>query len=238
MDSTVQYFDKRATEYLYALNIAPDALSEEWVTAVQMCDLQAGHALLTIPSSCERIRPYLPPDVKLYQFETTLTLAQNTDIPCCSFDAIPLPDQSIDRILCLATLHHETENSRMGFYKECLRLLRPGGKLIIGDVEVGTGLAGWLNTFVDQHNPYGHTGMFFTEDDMAPLRHAGFQTCSVHRTDYTWNFCDRQTMIEFTRHLFMLECSDEEIWNGLSLYLSPTDINYRMGLLYIVGLRP
>lgn len=219
------YFNNRALSYLDALDRYPTVLHHEYQTAVMMSDIHPGHTLLTIPSSCERINPYLPPSVSLIQYETCADLAKHTDIPLCEWGNIPVADQTVDRILSIASLHHCSDAERLSFYNECKRILKPDGKLIIGDVEKGTGLDGWLNTFVDKYNPYGHKGVFFTEND-APH---GFIT-EIHRTAYPWIFSSNSEMIDFTKRLFMLECDDKTILDGISKYIP----NYQMGLLYFI----
>jgi SAM-dependent methyltransferase len=229
------YFDNRAVRYLKALDMCPNALEEEYKTAVAQCDLHAGNVLLTIPSSCERIMSYLPEDVRLIQYETTKTLSKLTSIPYCTFQSIPEPSESIDRILCLASLHHLTSEERTAFYKECIRLLRPGGKLIIGDVEASSGLASWLNVFVDKYNPFGHKGIFFdVVHDTEHIRQSGFANVSSCPTSYKWRFESDSELLEFIRELFMLECDDATLLNGIDTYLSRENNTIGMGLLYFI----
>ncbi len=194
--------------------------------------------MLTIPSACEPVKPYLPTDVHLIQFETNRELAKQTGINLSSFSSIPVSNASVDRILCLASLHHATPEERRAFYTEARRILRPGGKLIIGDVEAGSPLASWLNVFVDQHNPYGHTGIFFTEQDAQLLSACGFTNVEMNLTSYDWTFSTPSQAILFTRDLFMLNCSDEDIRKGLTEYLKYTGSAYTMGLLYFIESLP
>jgi SAM-dependent methyltransferase len=44
-------------------------------------------------------------------------------------ESIPLPDASVDRVLCRAVLHHLPDAQRV--YREFARLLRPGGRLLL-----------------------------------------------------------------------------------------------------------
>jgi predicted SAM-dependent methyltransferase len=232
-----EYFDKRALSYLQALDDYPHAMSNEYTTAVDMCSLEENHVLVTIPSSCERIQSYLPQSVTLIQFETTKTLSDITGISFCQWGSIPLPSASVDRILCMASLHHCNDEERLQFYRECFRILRAGGKLIVADVEKDSNLSYWLNTFVDKYNPYGHNGVFFSKEDVSLFEIVGFQVKTAH-TEYPWIFNTKDDMIKFTQMLFMLNADNDTIYQGIQKYLSPTENSYSMGILYFICSKP
>lgn len=50
-------------------------------------------------------------------------------------EAIPLPDESVDHVICNGVLNLSPRKSRA--LAECARVLRPGGKLTVGDLTVG-----------------------------------------------------------------------------------------------------
>ena len=235
-------FTARAKSYLSALDAYPSVLANEFMVAINLCALQHGQTLLTIPSSCERVDAYIPSElaIKHIAFETNKELSDLTHTAYCTFDSILHNDNSVDTILSLATLHHCTNDERARFYKEAMRLLRPGGRLIIGDVARGSDQDRWLNIFVHTHNPLGHKGMFWSSDDMALLESCGFSvTQSLQH--YTWNFPDTSSMYDFVRKLFYIhQASDETIHNGLRDYLHADFVNhsFQWSLIYFIASRP
>jgi ubiquinone/menaquinone biosynthesis C-methylase UbiE len=69
------------------------------------------------------------------------TLFSNADVDepiFASASAIPLPDQSIDAVVCFYSIHHmtgntwaETRQEVLGAFREFRRILRPGGRLAV-----------------------------------------------------------------------------------------------------------
>jgi SAM-dependent methyltransferase len=165
--------------------------------------------ILNIPSGGihlkEHIDRIIPNPTTYYCFETSPDFAKYyQECKLCSYDQIPLPDQSIDRMIVLACLHHLQKKERLNFYRECQRLLTKNGRLIIGDVIKGSPQDRWLNQFVNQWNSAGHCGLFFDEDDKKDLEEAGF-TVESHRSSYEWRFRDETEMVDFVLNLFGLD---------------------------------
>lgn len=52
-----------------------------------------------------------------------------------SADALPFPDGSFDAVLCTMVLHHLPPATRLGALAEMQRVLRPGGSIVIADLE-------------------------------------------------------------------------------------------------------
>ena len=221
-------FSKRAESYLSALSKYPDVLEKEFSCAIRECKLQRGETLLTIPSSCEKVEKYIPADLNIHYiaFETNKELAELTNTNQCSFDHIPCKEQTVDTILSLASLHHCTNEERVQFYKEAKRILKPGGKLIIGDVLLDSDQDKWLNIFVNKHNPVGHTGKFWTAEDAILIQSVGF-TVTHTIQEYTWDFSDNNAIYDFVRKLFSIHsASDEDLYDGLTKYLHADFTNH------------
>ena len=233
-------FTKRAESYLSALLKYPTVLTNEFRNAIAVCNLQYGQTLLTVPSSCEKIDT--PPELSIIHipFETNKELSRLTNTPYCKFNSIPCNDNSIDKILSLASLHHCTNDERQEFYKEALRLLKPGGQLIIGDVLKHSDQDTWLNEFVNKYNSIGHRGEFWSEEDAGLLQSCGFSVRTVIK-DYAWNFTDIQSMYDFTRRLFSVDlASDNDIHQGLQNYLHADfkNCSFPWKLMYFIASRP
>lgn len=214
-------FSRRGHMYKYATETYPGALSTELQTAVRVCALKPGDTLLNVPAACVNLEPYLPPDVNYVRYETNKPFADMTGIPHCSLFDIPMADNSVDVILSLASLHHATDEERDAFYAEAMRILKPGGRLIIGDVLRGSAQDSWLNTFVNMYNSAGHQGKFWSAEDTELLDYHGFHTrVSIHT--YTWPFLSESDMLDFCKHLFGLDLATEaKIRSGIQQFLSP-----------------
>jgi SAM-dependent methyltransferase len=237
-----QLFSKRAKSYLSAIDTYPNVLDNEFLTAIQVCNLQHGQTLLTIPSSCEKLENYIPSvlNIQHVALETNKELASLTGKTYCTFDSIPINNNSVDTILSLATLHHCTHDERIHFYEEACRILKPGGQLIIGDVLKDSDQDRWLNIFVNKYNSLGHKGVFWSNDDIELLESCGFSVSTTIK-EYTWNFSDKASMYDFIRKLFYVYlASDNDIYNGLQEYLHTDFINciFKWKLIYFIASRP
>jgi SAM-dependent methyltransferase len=215
-------FAKRGDKYKYAIDTYPRTMDAEFQTAIFMCDLKPTDVLLNIPAACIPLKNYFRVKPAQYiEFETNKEFARIAGLPQCEFTAIPLGDATVTKILCLSTLHHSTDAEREAFYAECWRILKPGGVLIIGDVEKGSAQDKWLNIFVNQYNSAGHNGRFWSAEDLAGLEAAGF-SATLERKTYTWNWENYKAMLDFCKNLFGLDlATDVQILDGVLHYLRP-----------------
>lgn len=227
-------FKNRAVDYNYAIQKYPNVLINELSTAAFMVDAKPNEVIVNIPGACVDISKYLPSSVIYKPYEINKMFSCITGIPYCENFYIPEPDNSVDKIVSLASLHHSTDEERIEFYKSAHRCLKPGGKLIIGDVSINSRQDKWLNEFVNKFN--GHTGKFWSVDDTKLMTdfHVKNET-----KNYPWVFSSQNEMIDFCKHLFGLKnATDLDLIEGLKKYLMATDTEFEWSLLYFIATKP
>ena len=130
----------------------------------------------------------------------------------CSLSEITIESSSIDRVACLAGLHHQEDKQQ--FFNEAFRILRDGGKIGVGDVLSGSAPAQFLNIEVDRWSDLGHDGLFFEPGELTHLMQtAGFIDVIEQVHHYTWDLPNHAELIWFCKILFGMtkaELSDVE----------------------------
>jgi len=230
----MEYFTERAKSYTYAVEKYPNVLANELRTAVEMCDIQDGDIIVNLPGACVDISPYITKQVNYKAFEINKKFAELTNLPVCTFHNIPVSTGSADKFLSLAALHHCSDEIRAVFYAEIRRILKPDGTFILGDVLRGSAVADWLNIFVNDHSPQGHSGEFWSNADVELLEAAGFSVTTIVK-QYRWDFENQAAMVDFCRHLFGIVADDATILNGLTRYLGANDTGFDWELIYFIA---
>ena len=116
-------FEHRAKDYNYAVEKYPHVLHNELSTAAFMVDAKSNEIVVNIPGACVNISKYLPSSVIYKPYETNKTFSLISGTPYSANFIIPEPNDSIDRIISLASLHHSTDDERIEFYKTVYRCL-------------------------------------------------------------------------------------------------------------------
>lgn len=226
MCGTIEVKSRRrsAGTYHEAMTCCPDARRLELEYPVALAQPEDGEVMVDFPSAGAYIKPYLEaaaPKAVYHAVEHVPEYeAAGLDVSAGTWEKLNFNDHSVDIVLCLAALHH-VYPGRPLFYRECSRVLRAAGRLIIGDVAEGTNAAGFLNEFVDKYSPEGHVARFFREDiDVPEIQSAGLTVSHWEVKDLRWFYPDKQTAITFCRGLFRLgAATDQQIWEGLDHYL-------------------
>jgi len=227
-------FETRAVDYNYAVQTYPNILNNELSTAAFMVDAQPNEVIVNIPGACVDISKYLPSSVIYKPYETNRIFSSLTGISYTANFDIPEPNNSVDKVISLASLHHSTDDERIEFYKSAYRCLKPGGKLIIGDVCIDSQEDKWLNEFVNKFN--GHNGKFWSVDDAKLMHNFNVKT---EMKKYPWVFSSQNEMIDFCKHLFGIKnASDMEIAEGLKKYLNASVTEFEWSLLYFIAIKP
>lgn len=219
-------FTKRGNDYKYATEKYPEVLDNEFNTVIKMCQLEANQTMINIPAACVPLHEYITDmtnkKITYLAFETNPKFAELTNIPVAKLDNIPLANNTIDIIVSVASLHHSTDIERQNFYFEAKRILKPTGRLIIADVIAGSQQDKWLNEFCNKYSSVGHKGKFWSKNDARLLESVGYNpTISIQ--EYTWDFPDQKSMLDYCRHLFGLDLinDDAQLLSGINEYLHP-----------------
>lgn len=217
----IKSFKNRGHSYCLAVTLYNNVLDEEIMTAINNLELKRGDVLLNMFAGGIPIDKYIVGDLNItyIPFDTSTDFIVNS-IRKCAFDKIPIQTNSVNKIICLATLHHLNMDERSSLYKEFYRILIPGGKLVIADVVDKSPQARWLNEFVNKYNSNGHRGLFFTKADSTLIEDAGFSV-NVCINKYNWNFKNNQDLLYFSKLLFRLDlCVDDTLLlNSIKNYL-------------------
>ena len=207
-----EIFDARGDPYHDAMSRYPRARDAEFRALVELADVRPGHHVADVPCGGGYLASHLPAGIRLYPIDSSDTFsrrfAQDHHAPllCCPITAIPLPEGALDRIISVAGLHHVAD--RRPFWRECARLLRRDGVLVVGDVSVGSRVARFLEGTVDRHTETGHRGTYFDEATVAELEAAGFRVDRARPQRIAWCAADRTALADFCRRLFGLQGID------------------------------
>lgn len=213
------YFIKRITRYQYAINTYPSTMDDERSEAIKRLDLFEGCKSLDLGNS--GIMGFTHID-----FE---------------FKNLPFEDKSFDRVIIMAVLHHISVENREALYKECMRILKPGGKLVVSDVIKNSKQDYWLNTIVDKYNSNGHKGVFLDSSDEELFKLAGFDVSS-DTASYFWYFNNKAELEDFVTNLFGIDLADN-VYDLVDqhLGLSPHEeegFKFEWQLMYFIATYP
>jgi SAM-dependent methyltransferase len=123
------------------------------------------------------------------------------------FKKLPFEDKSFDRVVIMAVLHHISVENREVLYKECIRILKPGGRLVVSDVIKDSKQDYWLNTVVNKYNSIGHKGLFFDKSDEKLFKRVGFDVRS-DVASYFWYFNNKAELEDFVTNLFGMDLAN------------------------------
>ena len=182
-------FENRVHQYKYAVQTYPGVMVDEHATVVDRLDLFDGCRVLDIGDS--GIRDSL----------VGVGLGVSIDF---KFENLPFESGSFDRIIILAVLHHISIEERAVLYKECMRILAPGGRIVIADVISGSPQDYWLYGIVNRYTSNGHCGVFFNESDAQLIRSAGF-VVECEQVSYHWYFRNSVDMEDFIINIFGMD---------------------------------
>lgn len=89
-------------------------------------------------------------------------------------------DEVFEGVLLAYGSHHIPVHERVACYSDALRVLRPGGRLVVHDFAIGSPTANWFETVVDTYSPNGHGYTHFGSSDLRhDLMAADFQQVEI-----------------------------------------------------------
>lgn len=202
LNSYQDIFNARGNSYDQAMRLLPQARRKEFENLFNCYPVSNKAVVVDIPSGGGYLRAYLPNGVEFMPLETSEVFASYSNSTICTWEELPIENDKADIVTCCASLHHVEEELRSMFFKESLRVLKPGGAFICCDVEKGTEQDEFLNVFVDEHNPIGHKGNFISESliDKYPIQ---FEVVSNKLEKYTWKLGgDEEVALRYLQLLF------------------------------------
>ncbi len=211
-------FDYRGESYNNAMEKYPFARHWERQALIDMLAIVPESHILDAPAGggyfASGLRELCGPEVNITCVEPAANFAMGIhaefSILNCPLEEVPLPSESVDVVGSLAGLHHIEDRSRV--FAEWRRLLKPGGRIAVADVEVDTGPALFLNDFVDRYTPQGHDGLFFQPDEFSQLlNQQGIKPVQELSVTVPWEFDHLQAMADFCMQLFFLQNLETEL---------------------------
>lgn len=240
-----QIFSKRADAYQKAMELFPTARDREFQLVVEAADIKAGEVVCDAPSGGGYLRNYLPADIRRYlavetapDFNRHCPTGPHDRIILAPLDNIKIEDNSVDVCINLAGSHHLEVKS--DFFREAWRILKPGGRFVIADVEAGTRVDRFLNQFVDQNNSMGHKGVFLDGQTVDDISACGFRIHSDELISFPWSFESGDDMSVYCKLLFGIDLARPEtvfaaIEDILGYFPGPGKVNMEWSLRYIMA---
>ncbi|MBC7980566.1 MAG: class I SAM-dependent methyltransferase [Armatimonadetes bacterium] len=241
-----EIFDERGNLYNKAHQIAPGARKAEGEAMLKWLQPRADETIIVTAAgggfdACLIAEFLLPACARIICVEPSPLFSSlipgSFEIINAPLGEIPLPDGVADAVLNLAALHHV--NERQNTFEEWTRLLRSGGRIVLGDVEEGSSNAAYLNNTVDQFTPGGHDGKFIKPGELTEaFSSLPYENPEEALEAYEWIFRDHMTMVSFSKNLFgMVNGTDEQIAAGIQQYLGVQDSVADNAMFYPWSLR-
>lgn len=208
-------FDARAARYHQAMTAVPGARDEEFAAVLDVLRPQRGERLADLPCGGGYLTADRAPGVDVTGVDPSRSFAAlgqhhaQHPVHHASLSALPFEDGSFDAVVSVAGLHHAPDLDAI--LREFARVVRPGGRVVVADVERGSGAAVFLDGFVDAHNPQGHVGDYFTPDTARRVAAAGLHVQHDAVADYRWRYPDDASMAAFLVDLFGMEAEPEAV---------------------------
>lgn len=84
-------------------------------------------------------------------------------------DLIWFADETFNAVLVAYGTHHIAPEQRHRALSEAFRVLKPGGRVVLQDFEIGSPTTGWYENVLDRWTLTGHKHRYFTRQDFRDL---------------------------------------------------------------------
>jgi len=238
--------ESRSNGYAEAHLIAPGARSAEIQHMLHLVDPQYGQSILdygcgtgvlTFPLSRS-----VSPDGIVHAVEDKdgfiresvaqqCRAADNVQVLLAENGTIPVDDASVDAICTLATLHHVPDKLKL--FREFSRVLKVGGRLVIGDVARNTNVQRFFDEHVDAFCSTGHDHKFLGCDDVryfcsrSSLSLQHFKVRNV-----PWGFNSEEEAAQYLTSIFDLSCEADYTLDRAQRYVGYTRAASQFTLLW------
>lgn len=216
-----EQFSNRIKGYMYATSKYENVLENENKTAVSMLNPTKGDKILHIAASGVNIKKYINLDeIELIEVEHNEEFSKAGGVDFIDITQMPYDNNTFDKVIIIANLHHSNNTERELIYKEIYRVLKADGKFILGDVMKYSLQDFFLNGFVNKYNPNGHIGQFYDYYDLELFRKSGFHT-KLEGKAYTWNFNSKEEFEDFTYNFFhLVNLEKDKLYKEIKKYLT------------------
>jgi cyclopropane fatty-acyl-phospholipid synthase-like methyltransferase len=204
-------------------------------SGVEVCDVAAGGGYLA-----DGIYARLDGDCRILCLENSAhfseSLPDRYERVLCSLSDIKIETSSVDRVACLAGVHHQEQ--KQTFFDEAFRILRTDGRIAVGDVLHGSAPARFLNEAVNRWSDLGHDGIFLEAGELTRLmRNSGFVDVVENVHEFTWDFPSFGDLVWFCKTLFRmtnaeLDDVEAELRRYIVLDIAPNIARMRWSLVY------
>ncbi len=116
-------FENRAKSFLFAVNTYPHCMEYEFKNAIEELELKDGEILLNLGGGGLNLDKHITKNIKYIPVDFSKEFSRLCNIPHINYNKLPFRDNSVDKIIILALLHHFTNDERTELYRECYRIL-------------------------------------------------------------------------------------------------------------------
>ncbi|MBY6063639.1 class I SAM-dependent methyltransferase [Pseudidiomarina sediminum] len=217
-----EHFNQRGTAYEQAMRSYPNARAEEFQQVITAAQLNSGMTVADVPAGGGYLRRYLPNDCQWLGHEPCASFTHHQTSAATAQPLLPLPwaTAHIDAAISLAGVHHLDD--KLPLFHELFRVLKPGARLVLSDVEEHSAVARFLDDYIGAHNSTGHEGVYLNAATLTQLKSCGFHIINHQHCAFHWWFDSTNDMAHFSHKLFDLRTANlQHLEQAIHDYLGP-----------------